>query len=123
MGSVSRYIPGQGDLVIVTFDPKAGKEIGKRRPALVISTKEQNKSGRATVLPVSTSIYGGTEEVKVNNLDQACVVVSNMPQTFDWKARKVEFAVKAEPEVLEESLLKLAISLGIPEILEKYLAE
>lgn len=31
------YIPEQGDLIWLDFDPSSGKEIMKRRPAFVIS--------------------------------------------------------------------------------------
>jgi len=49
--------------VAITFGSKAGKEVAKRRPALVLSPLAHNKSGQAIFLPVNTSIYGGTEEV------------------------------------------------------------
>lgn len=45
MGLLKRQIPERGGLVAITFDPKAGKEIAKRRPALVLSPLAHNTSG------------------------------------------------------------------------------
>ncbi len=47
MGSLKRYIPERGDLVAITFGPKAGKLIAKRRSALMLSLLAHNKSGQA----------------------------------------------------------------------------
>lgn len=33
---VARYVPRAGDLIWLDFDPQAGREQAKRRPALVI---------------------------------------------------------------------------------------
>jgi mRNA interferase MazF/mRNA interferase ChpB len=37
------YIPDKGDIVSLNFDPSAGTEIMKYRPALVISRKKFNQ--------------------------------------------------------------------------------
>ncbi|BAQ56617.1 type II toxin-antitoxin system PemK/MazF family toxin [Lactobacillus acetotolerans] len=37
MNSHKEYIPAQQDLIVIDFDPAIGKEIRKRRPALVMS--------------------------------------------------------------------------------------
>ena len=39
---MARYVPDKGDIVLLDFDPSAGKEIIKRRPALVISRQSFN---------------------------------------------------------------------------------
>ncbi len=38
------YIPNQGDIVAITFDPQSGHEQKGRRPALVVSKKLFNSS-------------------------------------------------------------------------------
>jgi len=51
------YIPKQGDLIWVDFDPTKGREIKKRRPALVISSNLYNRKTKfVIVLPVTTTI-------------------------------------------------------------------
>jgi mRNA interferase MazF/mRNA interferase ChpB len=51
------YIPSKGDIVSLNFDPSAGKEIMKRRPAFVISRKRFNEhTGFAIVAPITSAI-------------------------------------------------------------------
>jgi len=46
-----------GDIVLVNFNPVKGKEIGKLRPAIIISDKEDNAIlDTVIVIPLSTFI-------------------------------------------------------------------
>ena len=38
-----KYIPEQGDIVALSFDPQSGHEEKGRRPAMIISNKVFNK--------------------------------------------------------------------------------
>jgi mRNA interferase MazF len=72
---VSSFVPERNDIVWLDFEPPRGKEIGKYRPALVLSSKEYNQhTGLLICCPVSTSIRGALTEVPVDNLDQPSVV-------------------------------------------------
>ncbi|MFZ2917176.1 MAG: type II toxin-antitoxin system PemK/MazF family toxin, partial [Trichococcus flocculiformis] len=44
MNASDRYIPKKGDIVWVNFDPSSENEIKKRRPGLVVSRYEFNRS-------------------------------------------------------------------------------
>ena len=58
------YIPEQGDIVLLSFDPSSGKEIMKRRPAYVISRKIFNEHTElAIVAPISSTVRGIKLEV------------------------------------------------------------
>ncbi|KRK88667.1 type II toxin-antitoxin system PemK/MazF family toxin [Lentilactobacillus sunkii] len=51
------YTPEQADLIWATFDPQAGREIQKRRPALVVSSTEYNKkTGFVQICPITSKI-------------------------------------------------------------------
>ncbi len=51
---VTRYVPRAGDFVWLDFDPQAGREQSKRRPALVITDQSYNRaSGLAMVCPLT----------------------------------------------------------------------
>ena len=53
------YIPRQGDIIGVTFDPQSGHEQKGRRPALVVSKDLFNRStGLAIVCPVTNTDRG-----------------------------------------------------------------
>lgn len=90
---VNGYLPQQGDLVWINFDPSIGKEIKKRRPALVLSTKQYNgTTGMIAICPItSTQRYGF---IKINK-DQSVKGHINPLQlyTFDSinKLRNVEY--------------------------------
>lgn len=48
------YIPRQQDIIWIDFDPSKGKEIQKRRPAIVISNDNYNKqTGFVAVCPIT----------------------------------------------------------------------
>jgi mRNA interferase MazF len=97
---VSGYVPERNHIVLLDFEPTKGKEIGKYRPALVLSSKSYHqKSGLLICSPISkTSIRGAPTEVPVSNLDFPSVVVSNLIYTLDWRARKVKKVRKLNPE-------------------------
>lgn len=116
------YIPEQNDIVWLDFDPVKGKEIGKYRPALVLSSKEYNKSsGLLICCPISTSIRGQKTEISVKNLEKLSVVASNLIQTLSWKERKVKFIKKAEKNIFEKVILRLIPIIGADKVIEKNL--
>ncbi len=54
-------IPDAGDIVILDFDPQAGREIKKRRPGLVLSPKAFNQATKfAVICPITStaSVHG-----------------------------------------------------------------
>ena len=111
------YIPNRGDIIWLDFDPTKGKEIGKYRPAFVLSSQAYNQqTGLLICCPVSSSIRGGLTEVAVNNLDKPSVVASSLVQTLSWKERKAQFIVKAEDGVLNSVLQRLLPLIGASDI-------
>jgi len=114
------FIPDRNDIVWLDFEPSKGKEIGKYRPALVLSSKDYNqKSGLLICCPVSSSIRGSMTEVKVNNLDQPSVVAASLIQTLSWKNRKVKKISPAEDGVMEDVLLRILPLIGAEQLIER----
>lgn len=114
------YVPDRNDIVWLDFDPPRGKEIGKYRPAFVLSSRAYNqRTGLLICCPVSTSIRGAPTEVPVRNLKQPCVVVSNLIHTLDWRVRSVKKATRGETSVLEEVLVRLIPLIGADRILTR----
>lgn len=107
------YIPRRNDIIWLDSDPTKGKEIGKYRPALVLSSVEYNKkSGLVICCPISTSIRGHITEVGINNLDIPCVAAANLIQTLSWKDRSMKFGVVADEGVLDGVLARLIPLIG-----------
>ena len=94
-----RYIPERRDVVWLDFEPTRGSEIGKYRPALVLSSREYNrKTGLLICCPISTSIRGAATEVPIPNLGKPSVIVASLIQTLSWKDRSVKKIVSADQE-------------------------
>lgn len=107
------YVPKRNDIIWLDFEPVKGKEIGKYRPALVLSSKEYNqKTGLLICCPISTSIRGHSTEVPVHNLDKPSVVASSLIQTLSWKDRKAKKIAVAESGVMQDVLLRLIPLIG-----------
>lgn len=109
----TQYIPERSHIVYLDFEPKKGKEIGKYRPALILSSQEYNKNtGLVICCPISTSMRGGLTEVAIHNLDKPSVVAASIIQTLSWKDRKVKFLAEAEPFVMSEVLFRIIPLIG-----------
>lgn len=116
---MSKYIPDRFDIIFLDFDPNKGKEIGKYRPALVLSSEDYNrKTGLLICCPISTSIRGHVSEVLIEGLDKPSVIASSIIQTLSWKDRKPKFIKKAGYEVFEAVLQRLLPLIGADEFLD-----
>ena len=110
---MAQYIPSRNDILWLDFEPTKGKEIGKYRPALVLSSKDYNRqTGLIICCPISTSIRGGSTEVSVSNLENPSVVASSLIQTLSWKDRKAKKITTAENGVMEDVLMRLIPLIG-----------
>ena len=114
---MSMYIPERNDIVWLDFETTKGKEIGKYRPALVLSSRQYNQlTGLLICCPVSTSIRGAATEVPIDNLVEPSVVAANLIQTLSWRERHAKFEVKAGNGVLEQVLLRILPLIGAAEL-------
>lgn len=122
--AVRPYIPERRDVVWLDFEPSRGKEVGKYRPALVLSSRQYNKqTGLMICCPISTSIRGSTTEVPLKNLDQPSVVAASLVQTLSWKERKARKIVRASAAEFEETLLRLLPLIGATGLIEKLIMD
>ncbi len=117
------YAPERNDIVLLDFKPTKGKEIGKYRPALVLSSENYNSStGLVICCPISTSIRGGLTEVSINNLEKPSVVAASLIQTLSWKERKIKFIAQAEPGVMDQVLYRILPLIGADKLIEKLMS-
>lgn len=107
------YVPKRNDIIWLDFEPTKGREIGKYRPALVLSSEEYNKrTGLVIICPISTSVRGGPTEVPVNNLDKPSVVAASLIQTLSWADRQAKLISTAEVGVMDDVLMRLIPLIG-----------
>jgi len=109
------YIPDAGDLVWVTFDPRAGYEQRGRRPALILSPRTYNAKARlAIACPVTSHAKGYPFEVAIPAGGKVTgVVLADHVKSLDWNVRRVEFAATAPVEILTEVRERLRVVLGL----------
>jgi mRNA interferase MazF len=114
--SKTRYCPRHGDVVRLDFSPQKGHEQAGRRPALVLSPTEYNRTvGLAVVCPITNKRKGYPWEVQIPTHPLVSgVVLSDQMKSLDWQERKTEFICTPANELLEDVFQK-AIALLSPE--------
>lgn len=111
---VTRYVPRAGDIVWLDFDPQAGREQAKRRPALVITDEAYNRaSGLAIVCPLTRTRkpYPFSLPVLVGKIEGA-ILVDHL-KSMDWTVRNASFHSKAGPDLLAKVRAYIGVLLGI----------
>lgn len=101
---VENYIPEQGDIIILNFDPRTGHEQKGRRPAYVASNKEFHRlSNMAIVCPVTNVIKGFPLHVPLDKHTKTTgVIMCEQVKALDLKARKVIFTERAPQHIIDE---------------------
>jgi mRNA interferase MazF len=109
-GKSMAYIPDQGDIVWITFNPQAGHEQAGHRPALVLSPKAYNgKVGLAILCPITSQVKGYPFEVLIpDGLEVNGAILSDQIKSLDWRARKAGFSCKLPPATFNEVVQKLS---------------
>ncbi len=103
------YIPRQGDLVTLSFDPQSGREQKGRSPALVISKNLFNRrTGLAMVCPITNTRRDLPFHVPLGKAAALTgFVMVEQVKAVDFRARKVSLVEEAPPEILQEVLAVL----------------
>ncbi len=105
------YVPDKGDIVTLNFDPSAGKEIMKHRPALVISRKAFNAhTGFAIVVPITSKPRGIALEVVMEGTQTQGVALIHQVRSLDIEVRGVEY-VESVPKTVIEKATELAVTI------------
>ena len=107
------YVPKQGDLVALNFDPQAGHEQRGRRPALVVSKTLFNKAtGMAICCPITNTDRGIPFHVAIaERTPLTGFVMCEQIKSLDFKARGLKKIGIAPKAVVEEVLAILDASL------------
>lgn len=94
MHEIEKYIPNKGDIIWINFNPSTGKEIQKRRPGLVVSRYDFNRTTRfAVICPITSTIkdmptrYTLPEEIEIKGQ----VIISQL-KSLDFNARNLTLA-------------------------------
>ncbi|MBN1947319.1 MAG: endoribonuclease MazF [Bradymonadales bacterium] len=107
------YVPERGDVVWLSFTPRAGHEQAGRRPALVLSPHVYNgKVGLAIVCPITSHVKGYPFEVPLpSGLSVSGVVLADQLKSLDWRQRNAELIVRIPVGVVAQVLDRLEVLL------------
>lgn len=109
------YIPAQGDVMWINFDPQAGHEQGGRRPAPVLSWKSYNNRAHLSVLcPITKQVKGYIFEVPVpSGSGVTGVLLADQVKSMDWTARDVEYICTLPVAIVEQVVNKITALISI----------
>ena len=102
-----KYIPEQGDIVWINFDPSAGREITKRRPAFVISRKSFNQHTEMSIVaPITSQIKGMKLEIVLpGKMKTSGAILVHQLKSIDYKDREILFIEKSPQDIIEQVIL------------------
>ena len=109
---MATYVPDQGDIVWLEFNPQAGHEQAGHRPAVVLSPLAYNqKTGLMLCVPLTTKIKGYPFEVSIEG-NSKNVVLADQIKSRDWRARKAQHKGKVTSNELAEIRAKASALLN-----------
>jgi mRNA interferase MazF len=100
------YVPQQGDVITLTFDPQSGHEQRGRRPAIVVSKDLFNRhTGLCMVCPVTNTLRNHPFHVAIPAGESLSgYVMVEQVKSVDFRSRKARQLGKAPAAMLEEVL-------------------
>ena len=103
---MTAYIPRQGDIIAITFDPQSGHEQKGRRPAFVVSKDLFNRStGVAIVCPITNTERGFPFHIPVpkDSKLKGFIMVEQV-KSVDFRSRRAKRIEHGCDELLTEVL-------------------
>ena len=104
------YHPDRGDLVEMNFQPASGREIDKRRPAIVLSPVAYNRrAGLCVAVPVSADLTPGPLWVPMppGYLPRPSLVLCDYVKSFDYRERAATFLHRVPAPLVEQIVSNL----------------
>ncbi len=100
------WIPKQGDLVALDFDPQSGHEQKGRRPALVVSKEAFNKgTGMVICCPITNTDRRMPFHVSIaGRTSLTGFVMCEQMKSLDFRSRGMKLIEQAPQDVLEDVL-------------------
>lgn len=100
------YIPEQGDIVLLEFDPQKGHEQKGNRPALIVSNNTYNKfTNMAMVCPITKTNRQFPLHIELDNRTKTCgVIMCEQVKALDVYARNITFFEKAPKDIINEAV-------------------
>jgi mRNA interferase MazF len=103
------YIPKRGDFIWIDYDPQAGHEQMRNRPALVVSHDGFNqRMGFAFVCPISNTPRKNPFYVVIPEGEAVTgVIMTDQLRSLDFKARNANFKGECSALLLQDVLRRI----------------
>ena len=100
-----KYIPEQGDIVVLNFDPQSGHEQKGRKPAIIISNKTFNQHLElAFACPITNTKRDFPFHIKVQSQNITGYIMGEQMKSIDYNARNIKFIEKANQKTINQIL-------------------
>ena len=100
-----KYIPEQGDIVALSFDPQSGHEQKGRRPAVIVSNKVFNQHlGLAFACPITNTKRDFPFHVQVESENITGYIMAEQMKSIDYNSRNIKFIEKANQKTMSKIL-------------------
>jgi len=100
-----KYIPEQGDIVALNFDPQSGHEQKGRRPAIIISNQTFNQHlGLAFACPITNTKRNSPFHIEVKSENITGYIMGEQMKSIDYNSRKIKFIEKANQKTMSQIL-------------------
>jgi len=98
------YIPKQGDIVYLDFDPQAGHEQKGRRPALIVSNYTYNRITRmALVCPITNTDRRFPLHIPLDSQTQTTgFIMCEQVKALDITVRNASLKERAPEDIVQE---------------------
>jgi len=100
-----KYIPEQGDIVALSFDPQSGHEQKWRRPAIIISNKVFNQHlGLAFACPITNTKRDFPFHIECKSENITGFIMAEQMKSIDYNSRNIKFIEKADQKTVNQIL-------------------
>ena len=100
-----KYIPEQGDIVALSFDPQSGHEQKGRRPAIIVSNKVFNQHlGLAFACPITNTKRDFPFHIAVESENITGFIMAEQMKSIDYTSRHIKFIEKASQHTVSQIL-------------------
>jgi mRNA interferase MazF len=108
------YLPEAGDLVWVDFEPQAGREQAKNRPALVMTESAFNTAtGLLVACPVTRTDRPWRTRVPLTGTETIGFVMIEQIKSVDWQARGAVFIERVPRSLFDDVKSRIATMLDL----------
>ncbi len=100
-----KYIPSQGDIVALNFNPQSGHEQKGRRPAIIISNKIFNQHlGLAFACPITNTKRDFPFHIEIESENITGYIMGEQMKSIDYNSRNINFIEKASQKTVNQIL-------------------